>query len=74
VTISAAVAGSCDKARKPLKTSAPRRMMKIIAEVSAVWISEALISSQPRLRWMRPTSSMAMQPTDAPSVGVKTPP
>ena len=49
-------------------------MMKIMPEVSAVWITLSFISRQPSVRCATLTTNMAMAPTAAPSVGVNTPP
>ncbi len=49
-------------------------MMKIMADVSAVCLRLSSIPLQLSDRWASPTSSMAMAPTAAPSVGVNIPP
>ena len=48
--------------------------MKIIAVVSAVWRRLSAIATVPSVPVSSPMASTAITPTDAPSVGVNTPP
>ena len=57
-----------------MNTSAPSRMAKMSAEVSAVCRRLALISRQGREPRRTPMANMLTAPTEAPSVGVKMPP
>ena len=73
-TSCASCAGICDSASAEFSMSAPRKIMKIIALVSAAPRKLRRIAKRSSSRFMSPATNVPTAPTAAPSVGVKMPP
>ena len=72
-TISASCAGTCVRANEAFITSAPMKIMKIMAALSAVAWKQCKNLSQVSSRFSKAAKKVDAAPTAAPSVGVKKP-